>query len=376
MVTAVKVPFVDLKRQDAAIRDEIEAAMRRVIDDAAFIQGPYVERFEHAFAGFLGARHVVGVANGTDALLLALKALGIGAGDEVIIPANTFIATAEAAMHLGARPVLVDADPRTYNIAVDRIEGALTPRTKAIIPVHLYGQPADMGPILELAARYGVFVVEDAAQAQGAEYHGRRAGTLGHVACFSFYPAKNLGAYGDAGAVVTGDDRVASAVRRLGNHGGIEKYRHDLPGYNSRLDALQAAVLTVKLGQLDRWNQMRRDSARSYDRVLGSRSGVTLPEVQDGVRHVYHLYVVRVPQRTRDGLRAHLSAQGIQTGIHYPNPLHLTPAMSDLGYRRGAFPVAEQCAETVLSLPMYPGLEPGQIEFVAEQIRIYFTAGG
>lgn len=371
MITAVKVPFVDLRRQDEAIRSTIEAEIRRVIDEAAFVQGPHVERFERSFGDFLGVKHVVGVANGTDALFLALKALGVGAGDEVIIPANTFIATAEAVIHAGARPVLVDANPRTYNIAVDRIEAALTPKAKAIIPVHLYGQPADMGPILELAERCRLYVIEDAAQAQGAEYRGRRAGAWGHVACFSFYPAKNLGAYGDAGAVVTNDDRVALAVRKLGNHGGVKKYHHDLVGCNSRLDALQAAVLSVKLGHLDRWNLMRQDSARVYDRLLADVQGIITPTVLDGVRHVYHLYVVRLTRGSRDGLRAYLDDQGVQSGIHYPHPLHLTAALSGLGYRRGEFPVAERCADTVLSLPMFPGLEVEQIQFVVEQIRNY-----
>lgn len=371
---AVRVPFVDLRAQDAPIRAEIETEIRRVIDEAAFVLGPAVGRFEQAFAAFLGVRHVVGVANGTDALYLALAGLGVGAGDEVIVPANTFVATAEAVVHTGARPVLVDADPRTCTIDPNAIRAALTPRVRAIMPVHLYGRAADLAPILEIADRHGLDVLEDAAQAQGAIYRDRRVGGWGRAAGFSFYPAKNLGAYGDAGAVVTNDDRVATTVRKLGNHGGLEKYRHDLPGHTSRLDSLQAAVLSVKLPHLDRWTRLRRETAERYDHLLADTPGIVTPAAAEAGAHVYHLYVIQVTRGSRDELQAYLATHGIETSIHYPQPLHLTPALSRLGYRRGAFPVAERLAESVLSLPMYPGLGAEQVDLVVERIREYMRA--
>lgn len=374
MITAMQVPFVNLRAQYSKIRQEIAPKVEQVLEHASYILGPEVVQFEQAFASTLGVKHVAGVANGTDALLLALRAVGIGSGDDVIIPANTFVATAEAIVHAGARPVLVDVNSQTYNIDVGQIEGRITPRTKAIIPVHLYGQPADLGPILAVAENYGLDVIEDAAQAHGAEYRGRRVGSLARAASFSFYPAKNLGAYGDAGAVVTNDDQLALTVRQLRHHGGIDKYQHDLVGYNSRLDTLQAAVLLVKLKYLDEWNQLRRENAQLYNELLSGIPGIVTPTVIEGASHVYHLYVVRVERGHRDELRQYLQARGIQTGIHYPTPLHLTAAFRDWQNEDNQFPRAEQCAKQILSLPMYPELERKQIEYVAEHTYNYMTA--
>ncbi len=374
MTIAVRVPFVDLRAQHAGIRRDVEQAVRRVFDDTDFILGGEVAAFEREFAEYLGARHVIGVANGTDALLLSLKALGVGPGDEVITAANTFIATAEAIVHAGARPVFVDTDPHMYTIDVKQIEARITPLTKAIIPVHLYGQPADLAPIMELAKTRGLHVVEDAAQAHGAVYRGRRVGTWGHLACFSFYPAKNLGAYGDAGAVATNDERLALTVRKLSNHGGTEKYQHDLIGYNSRLDTVQAAVLRLKLRHLDTWNRMRQEHARLYDRLLGGVAGAVTPSVADGASHVYHLYVIRVGQGRREALRQYLHDRGVHTGIHYPQPLHRTTPFRRAPYVHQSFPVAESYADAILSLPMYAELEREQIEYVAEQVRHFLAA--
>jgi dTDP-4-amino-4,6-dideoxygalactose transaminase len=367
----MQIPFVDLKVQHEAIREELDREFRKVFEKTAFIMGPALAEFEEAFARYCGVKHAIGVANGTDALLLALKAFGIGPGDEVITAVNTFIATAEAIVHAGATPVFVDCDPQTYTLDVSQIRAKISSRTKAIIPVHLYGQPADMDPIVELAKNYGLHVIEDAAQAHGATYRGRKAGSMGHVACFSFYPAKNLGAYGDAGAVVTNDDAIALTVRKLRDHGGVEKYRHDLVGYNSRLDTLQAAVLLVKLRYLDAWNRRRQENARLYDELLAEVPGVVTPKVLEGATHVYHLYVIRVERGSRDELQRFLRERGVHTGIHYPQPLHLTPALRFLGYTAGDFPIAERFASQILSLPMYPELTREQIEYVVECIDEY-----
>ena len=361
----LSVPFVDLRAQTESIRAEIDAALDQVIDSGRFVGGPLVEAFEAEFACFCGARHAIGVANGTDALCLALRACGVGPGDEVITTAFTFTATAEAIVSAGARPVLVDVDD-TYTLDIGQVTERLTPRTKAILPVHLYGQPADMGPLLALAKEHGLYVVEDAAQAHGARYHGRRVGALGHVACFSFYPAKNLGAFGDAGAIVTDNDEWARRVRVLADHGRMSYYLHDMVGCNSRLDAVQAAVLRVKLRHLDEWNAGRRRAARTYEALFAS-SELSLPHAAPGREHVYHLYVVRSARR--DALREHLQRAGIGTGLHYPVPLHLQPAYRDLGYERGAFPNSEAWADQILSLPMYAELSDGQIEQVVSAVR-------
>jgi dTDP-4-amino-4,6-dideoxygalactose transaminase len=359
------VPFVDLNAQYRSIRDEVNSAMLDVVDSSQFILGEQVRRFEEEFAAYCGVQYAIGVDSGTSALELALRALDVGPDDEVITAANTFIATVLAIWATGARPVLADVDPETYNISLTGIEQAITSRTRAILPVHLYGQPADMDPIVELAQQHGLAVVEDACQAHGARYKGRAAGSLGDAAAFSFYPAKNLGCYGDGGIVVTNSSQIAESVRMFRDYGQREKYVHLLKGYNHRLDTLQAAVLRVKLPHLDEWNAARRSHARQYDQLLAG-NGLILPSVADYAEHVYHLYVVRTEKR--DALRAHLQAQGISTGIHYPVPVHMQEAFKDLGYRAGDFPVTEECAAQVLSMPMYAELEPVQVSEIAESI--------
>lgn len=360
------IPLVDLQAQYLSIREEIDDAIARVVAGGRFVGGPVVEAFEREFAAFCGAAHAVGVANGTDALVLALRACGVGPGDEVIAPALTFTATAEAIVLAGARPVFVDVDD-TYTLDVAQAAARITPRTRALMPVHLYGQPADMDPLMALAERHGLYVVEDAAQAHGARYHGRRAGSLGHIACFSFYPGKNLGAYGDGGAVVTGNAEWAAKVRVLGDHGRTGYYEHRYVGCNSRLDALQAAVLRVKLRHLDDWNAARRRAAERYRARLASLHGVVLPHEAPGREHVYHLYVVRTPGR--DALRERLTQAGIQSGLHYPVPLHLQPAYADLGYAPGTFPRSEAWTGEVISLPIYAELHEGQIESVCRVLE-------
>jgi dTDP-4-amino-4,6-dideoxygalactose transaminase len=367
--SGVSVPFVDLRAQYASIRDEIDAAVRSVLERASFILGEDVARFERAFAAFCEAQEAVAVANGTDALTLALRAVGLRPGDEVITAANTFVATAEAIVHAGGVPVFVDARPGTYTMDPARLEDAVSARSRAIIPVHLYGQPADMDPLVDIARRRGLAVVEDASQAHGAAYRGRPVGTLGDAACFSFYPSKNLGAYGDAGAVVTNDAEVARRIRRLRDHGGVTHYAHDEVGYNSRMDALQAAVLAVKLRHLGGWNRRRQEHAARYTRLLADVPGITPPVIAAGGTHVFHLYVVALTAGDRDALRAFLTDRGIQTGIHYPAPVHLTAAFRGLGYGAGAFPVAEQASRQILSLPMFPELTAERIELVVDGIR-------
>jgi len=372
----MRVPFVDLRAQYAAIRDEIDAALHAVIERGAFILGEEVAAFERAFASFCGAREAVGVGNGTDALVLALKAVGVRAGDEVITAANTFVATAEAIVHAGAVPVLVDADPATYTLDAARLEAAITPRTRALIPVHLYGQAADMEPLIEIARRRGLAVVEDASQAHGAVYRGRRVGGFGDAACFSFYPSKNLGAYGDAGAVVTNDADVALRLRRLRDHGGLSHYQHDVVGYNSRMDALQGAVLTVKLRHLEEWNRLRGERAQLYTQLLAHLPAVVTPVTGDGRTHVFHLYVVALRSADRDALRTLLLDRGVQTGIHYPAPVHLTAAFRGLGYPAGTFPVAERASREIVSLPMFPELSSDAVAHVVGTIREFLTERG
>jgi dTDP-4-amino-4,6-dideoxygalactose transaminase len=360
------IPLVDLKAQYLSIQSEMDAAIQRVVDSTSFILGPDVRAFEEGFARFCGVQHVVGVDSGTAALHLAFLVCDIGPGDEVITTPHTFVATIGMLGRVGARPVLVDIDPRTYNMDPTRIEAAITERTKAILPVHLYGQPAEMDPILEIADKHGLKVIEDAAQAHGAEYKGRRAGSIGHVAIFSFYPGKNLGAYGDAGAVVTDDGEIAEKVRMLRDHGRREKYEHLLQGFNYRIDTLQAAILRAKLAHLEEWNEARRRGAATYRDLLGDLD-LVLPYEPEHVRAVYHLFVVRLQER--DALREHLKDRGISTGIHYPIPLHLQPAYRHLGYKEGDFPITEECARQVLSLPMYPELSREQMEEVARAIK-------
>jgi dTDP-4-amino-4,6-dideoxygalactose transaminase len=370
MVSTTPIALVDLKAQYASIRSEIDAAMTSVLAATSFIGGPHVQAFEQAFARYCGVDHCVGVGNGTDALCLALKAVGVGPGDEVITVANTFVATSEAIRMAGAQCVFVDIDAATFNIDVDQIEEKITPKTKAIIPVHLYGRPADMSAIKNIAARHGLRVIGDAAQAHGAHYRGQPIAQLADVTCFSFYPGKNLGAYGDAGAVVTNDAAWATGVRMLANHGRSRKYDHDFEGVNSRLDGLQAAVLGVKLGHLAEWTQRRRAHARRYDAALAGRNIVT-PTESDDVEAVYHLYVVRVPDGKRDALQAYLSTQGISTGIHYPIPLPYLKAYAHLGHTPADFPESRRASAEILSLPMFPELIDEQIEYIADQIAAF-----
>ena len=367
------VPMVDLRAQRERIRGEIEAALARVLDSGAFIGGEDCGRLESEFAAWCGAKTACGVANGTDALILCLRAYGVGPGDEVVTVANTFIATGEAILLNGARPVFVDVDPVTYTMDPAQLEKAITPRTKLVLPVHVYGHPADMKAILEIAGRHGLPVLEDAAQAHGAEIDGRRAGALGHAACFSFYPAKNLGAYGDAGMVVSDDVDFVSRVRQIANHGaGRNKYDNVVLGTNSRLDAIQAAVLRVKLRHLDEWNRERRERAVAYTKALGDAPHVVVPRERPGARSAWHLYTLRV--RDRDGLQAHLKAQGIATAVHYPRPIHLQPAMAAAGGHAGMLPVSEALSREVLSVPLYPELPFATLERIAGEVRSFSGA--
>jgi len=366
------VPFTDLKDEHESLRSDLLAVWGQILDSASFIGGSAVETFEKAFSDYCQSRYAIGVANGTDALVLALKALGIGNGDEVILPVNSFVATAEAVVHAGATPVFADVLPNTYNIDAGRIESHITALTKAIVAVHLYGQPCDMDSILEIAKRRDLRVIEDAAQAHGARYRGRRVGSIGDAGCFSFYPAKNLGACGDAGAVTTNHPEVAQKILQLRDHGGIRKYQHDIPGHNSRLDSMQAAALQLKLAALDEGNALRRRHAAVYDRLISRIDGVVTPEELEGVQGVYHLYVVRIEKCDRNGLQSFLAENGVQTGIHYPVPIHFTPAFAS--FHRSPCPVAEANASSILSLPMFPGLKEEQMEYVASLIAEYFAA--
>ena len=360
----MNVPFVDLKAQYSGIGGEIRDAIEHVILDSAFIGGKYLKSFEENFADYAGTKYCVGVANGTDALFIALKALGIKAGDEVVTVANSFIATSEAITMTGAQVVFVDCDKDTYNIDINRIEESITSKSRAIIPVHLYGQPADMDKIMDVAKKHELYIIEDAAQAHGAEYKKQKVGTFGPAGCFSFYPGKNLGAYGDAGAIVTNDGDLAKKMRMLGNHGRIEKYDHEFEGVNSRLDGLQAAILEVKLKHLEEWTKRRREVATRYSEALKD-IGV-IPSEHPSSRHVYHLYVIRV--KNRDDLRANLSEKGIATGIHYPIPLPFLKAYRHLGHKPSDFPVAYAYKDEILSLPMYGDLTDDQVDYVIEVI--------
>lgn len=358
--------FYDLGLDDPAVRGRLDAAYRRVMDSGRMILGPELEAFEMAFAGFCDARHAVGVGNGLDALVLALRAAGVGAGAEVIVPSHTFAATWLAVQAVGARIVPVEVDPVTYTLDPAACEAAVTPATAAIIPVSLYGHPVDMDPIMALAARRGLFVLEDAAQSHGAAYKGQRVGSIAHATAFSFYPTKNLGALGDAGAVVTNDPALADRLRTLRNYGSREKYRHEAAGVNSRLDELQAAFLSVRLEGLEAGNAARRSLAARYSAQLSGRQGLRLPVEAAWAHQVHHLYVVRADRR--DALQAGLAAAGIETLIHYPIPCHRQPAFANLGIKAGAFPIAEQLADEVLSLPFWPQMPPAWVDQVSAQI--------
>jgi dTDP-4-amino-4,6-dideoxygalactose transaminase len=365
--TTMNIPLVDLKSQYDSIKPEIDAAIASVIAQTAFIGGTFVKEFEEAFARYCGVGHCVGVANGTDALFIALKALGVGPGDEVITVANSFIATSEAIKMAGAQVVFVDINPNTYTIDVERIEEKITPKTKAIIPVHLYGQPADMDPILALARKHGLRVIGDAAQAHGAAYKGRPISQLADITCYSFYPGKNLGAYGDAGALVMDNAEWATAARMVANHGRIKKYDHDLEGVNSRLDGLQAAILSVKLRYLDLWTESRRRNAYRYTRAL-KQAGVMTPNELDAVKAVYHLYVIRVPAGFREQFRESLKTAGIDTGVHYPIALPYLNAYRHLGHTETDFPNALKASTEIVSLPMFPELSAEQVDYIAKRV--------
>ena len=363
----MRIPFLDLKVQYKQIEHEVLPMMSEAMADGAFIGGHQVTGFEAKFAEFCESKFCVGVGSGTDALRFALMAVGVGPGDEVITVPNTFIATTEAISQVGATPVFVDIYPDTCNIDVSRIEENITERTKAIVPVHLYGQPADMDPMIEIARKHNIAIIEDACQAHGALYKNRKAGSMGTAGCFSFYPGKNLGAFGEAGAVVTRDEEIAQKIRIIRDHGQQKKYFHEMEGYNGRLDAIQAGVLRIKLRRLSHWNQARRENAAYYNELLSNISGITIPVEADFAGSVYHLYVILVDQR--DDLQKFLSDRGIATGLHYPLPLHLQKAYSHLGHKKGSFPVTEMVARRLLSLPMYPELTREQIEYVAQSIK-------
>jgi dTDP-4-amino-4,6-dideoxygalactose transaminase len=369
----VKVPFNDLKAQYDTIKPEIDAAMAEVIGTTAFIGGPAVARFEESFAKYIGASHCVGLASGTAALHISLTALEVGPGDEVITTPWTFIATAEAISQTGAAVKFVDCRLEDGCLDPDQLEAAIGPRTKAIIPVHIFGQPADMDPILEIAGRHGIPVIEDTAQAHGAEYKGRRAGTMGRVACFSFYPGKNLGAYGDAGGIVTDDEALAHRITLLRDHGRTTKYEHDTEGFAYRLDALQAAILDVKLKHLEDWTEGRRRFAARYDALLADTPDIVPMKPYGEVRHVYHLYVVRVPDR--ENLLPVLRDRGVGVGVHYPISLHMQPAYSRLGLGEGSFPNSERLAREVISLPIYAEMDEAAPEYVVSVLKELVGAG-
>lgn len=368
----MNIPFVDLKTQYASIKKEIDTAVSEVISNTAFVGGPFLKAFEEEFASFCGTEHCVGVGNGTDALFVALKALGIAPGDEVITAANSFIATSEAITMAGGKVVFVDVDPDTYNMDVRQVESRITPATRAIIPVHLYGQPADMDPILDLAKKHGLKVVEDAAQAHGGIYKGKNVGALGDVACFSFYPGKNLGAYGDGGALVTDDEDVANKARMFANHGRADKFGHIFEGVNSRLDGIQSAILSVKLKHLNDWSELRRKNAYLYNALLAD-TDVTTPVEIDDVRAVYHLYVIRVNTDKRSAFQEHLKSKGVANGIHYPIALPNLKAYEYLGHSGDDFPVSTKVSGQIVSLPMFPELTEEQISYSVDRIKEFFS---
>jgi dTDP-4-amino-4,6-dideoxygalactose transaminase len=360
------IPFVDLKSQYTALRNEVQAALQDVLEQCTFASGPAVAAFEAAFARYCGVRHCIGVNSGTSALHLALIACGVGPGDEVLTVPMTFVATSWAISYVGARPVFVDIEPTTYTMDVAQVERKITPRTRALLPVHLYGQMADLSPLRELCDQYGLTLIEDAAQAHGAEYHGTRAGGLSQAGCFSFYPGKNLGAYGDAGAILTNDDELALKMRMFANHGALQKHHHVMEGINSRLDSMQAAILSVKLPHIHDWTRARQQVAAWYDAALSDVPGVERPRVRDAAQHVYHLYVIKVDRR--EELMAALSAKGIETAVHYPVPLPAMEAYKYLAATQRPVPRALENAGRILSLPIYPELSREAVQHVAQAI--------
>lgn len=366
----MQIPFVDLKAQYQSIKDEIDTAIQQVINDTAFIGGKYVKKFEEEFAAFIGTEYCIGCANGTDALQITLKALGIGQGDEVIVPANSFIATSEAVTAAGAQVVFCDVDNETNNLNPALLEQKVTAHTKAVIAVHLYGHPADVDAIVEIARIHNLKIIEDAAQAHGAVYKGRKIGTLADAACFSFYPGKNLGAYGDGGAMVTNDQNLAKKMRMWANHGRLEKYNHEFEAYNSRLDGLQAAILSVKLNYLENWTKQRREIASFYTKELAAISDIILPAEENSVESVYHLYVIKT--RQRDQLQKYLKDRGIASGIHYPIGLPFLKAYEYLGHKPDDFPVTASNQHKLLSLPMFAELSEEQRAYIVKHIKKFF----
>jgi len=375
----MEVPFLDLKAQYKSIKNEIDSAIQKVLDNTAFILGPSVTEFEKDFAKMHNVKYCVGTSSGTDGNHLALWSLDIKTGDQVIIPANTFIATAWGATLCGATPVLVDCNNESYNIDPNRVESAITKKTKAIVAVHLYGQPADMDALRKVSEKHKIHLVEDAAQAHLAEYKGNKVGGLSEVTSFSFYPGKNLGAYGEAGAVVTNNDKIANKIKKLREHGQSKKYYHETYGHNYRMEGIQGAVLGIKLKYIDKWTNERRRVAKKYGELLGSLEQISLPKELPNNKHVYHLYVIRIKtnnqkkyQELRDKLQSYLQENKISTGLHYPVPLHLQDCFKHLGYKCGDFPETEKLAESGLSLPIFPELSDNQIEYVAEKIKSFF----
>ena len=371
----MQIPLVDLRAQYASIKEEIDAAIHAVVSDTAFIGGAHLKNFEHEFAEFCGVKHCVGVGNGTDALFIALKVLGVGKGDEVITAANSFVATSEAITMAGARVAFVDINAATYNIDVEKIEERISERTKAIIPVHLFGQPADMAAILELSRKYNLRIVADAAQAHGSLYRGQPIARLADLACFSFYPGKNLGAYGDGGALLTDNQEWADKARMFANHGRVQKYEHQVEGVNSRLDGLQAAILSVKLRHLDEWTRCRRRNAGLYSQYLKAL-GVSGPVAIEDVRAAYHLYVIRVEAEIRSKLQEFLNANGVSTGVHYPIALPYLESYNYLNHEAADFREALRASKEILSLPMYPELTDEQIQYVVEKIAEFLQTAG
>lgn len=366
----VKVPFLDLKAQYHSIKDEVDRKLIEVCENTAFSMGPFVEEFEKKFAEYLGVKHFVATSTGTSALHSALLAFGIGNGDEVLVPVNTFTATAEAVVMVGAKPVFVDNDPLTYNMDISKIEQLISHKTRAIIPVHLYGQPIDMEKIVEIASKHNLIVIEDCAQAHGAKFKGKMVGTFGHAACFSFYPGKNLGSYGEGGGVATNSDEIAEKLDKIRNHGSKVKYVHEFVGYNYHMHGFQGAVLTVKLKYLDGWNSKRREIAEEYNQKLKDVKDIVLPYVQKDCEHVFHLYVIRTSYR--EELKKFLNDNGVGTNIHYPYPLHLQESYKYLGYKQGDFAVAEDYAPKLLSLPMFPEMTDEQVDYVVEKIKEFY----
>ena len=376
----MEVSLLNLKRQYQSIKEGIDEAIKRVVESQYFIMGEEVKKFENEIADYCGVKYAIGVASGTDALLLSLRAAGVGDGenDKVITTPFTFFATVGAIVNAGGTPVFVDIDPETYNLDPEELKRLLTSdsrlstQIKALIPIHLYGQVADMDPIMEISERYGITVIEDAAQAIGAEYKHRKAGTIGDLGIFSFFPSKNLGGYGDGGMVITNDDELAEKVKNLRAHGSTKSYYHEMVGYNSRLDALQAAILSVKLSYLDEWSASREENARYYTEALSNIDAIIPPIVSNHCNHIYHQYTIRTTDGRRDELKAHLKEQGIGTKIYYPLPLHLQGCFKDLGYKEGDFPVSEEASRQVLSLPIYPELKQEEMDYVVKQIRDFF----